>query len=938
MLPVWAFASCIGQGPGPRRALEGFMGFAANPRNKAEKTMNQEECKDPLEGALKNNCVSTPESAPVQAAGYSEIPGVPAVEVETLVAVAEPEVATIVEAVEAPVPEAEVAVETVAPEAEVAIEEVAPEAEVAIEEVAPEAEVAIEEVAPEAEVAIEEVAPAAEVVIETVAPVSDVTIEAVAPVAPVAPAAEVAIEAEMKELTVAEVVAELEPSSLEHIPAPLREAMESQKYTALTAVQVSAMQALHEDRDLRITSQTGSGKTVALGLAMAEDLLAEAKTTRSNKRMLGPLALVIAPTRELAVQVQRELSWLYGPVPRLRVECVTGGTPVGPERRKLESSPLVLVGTPGRLLDHLRRGSLDLSLIKQVVLDEADQMLDMGFRDELDAILEGTPAQRHTHLVSATFPRSIQNLAERYQTNALHVEGSRLGAANADIEHVGYWVQRNQRYPALVNQLLLAGENRVLIFVATRMDTTRLAEQLSNDGFSAAPLSGDLQQTQRTRTLNAFRAGSIQVLVATDVAARGLDVPDVSLVVHGDPPRDSEVYVHRSGRTGRAGNKGMCLIMAPPMQRRKMQYLLNGTGVNIEWRDVPSGAFVREVLAERQSGAMSTFLNDSPEPSHEDLERAEALMGERDPKEVIAVLMKQVSVAGAAREPFDIAEMKKSKRQERHADAPIRQDRAPKFERPSRVERPGKFERTENVERPGKFERTENVERTERTERPERPERPQRFDQEQVAAQAGPHQAEQLPKRVHTGSADGFSTSFSINWGKTSGANPQRILALVCRRGDISSNEVGAIRLGPASSTFEISGRAAKEFETKANRFDPRDPGIRIRKSSGASVGEEREHSGGQGGGNYRGGGGGQRGGGSFRGGARRGGRGGSFRGGRGASDRFARPDSGYNTTPQPGPFHDDGGGYGASPYGKPRRGGGGFGGPRRGGGGGRRF
>ncbi len=784
--------------------------------------MNQDECKDPQEGAQMSDCVSTPDAAPVQAAGYSEIPGVPTADGET-----------------------------------------------AMEEQAP---VAVEEVATE----------------------------------------EVEAEPEVND----------DPASLDHIPAPLREAMLSQEYNSLTPVQVSAKQALVEGRDLRITSQTGSGKTVALGLVMAEDLIEEAKAIRSNKRVLGPVALVIAPTRELAVQVQRELSWLYGPVPRLRVECVTGGTPIGPERRKLEGSPLVLVGTPGRLLDHLRRGSLDLSLIKQVVLDEADQMLDMGFRDELDAILEGTPAQRHTHLVSATFPRSIQNLAERYQTNALHVEGSRLGAANADIEHVGYWVQRNQRYPALVNQLLLAGDSRVLIFVATRMDTTRLAEQLSNDGFSAAPLSGDLQQSQRTRTLGAFRAGSTQILVATDVAARGLDVPEVSLVVHGDPPRDSEVYVHRSGRTGRAGKKGMCLIMAPPQHRRKMQYLLGGTGVDIVWRDVPSGAQVREVLAERQSEAMSKFLSDSPEPTAEDLQRAEALMGERDPQEVIAVLMKQVSVAGAAREPFDIAEMKKSKRQERHDN-----NQNQNQNRPGKFDRPGKFER------PGKFDRSE---------------RPQRMDREQAAAYGGDQQAERLPKRAHTGSADGFSTSFSINWGKSSGASPQRILALVCRRGDISSNEVGAIRLGPSSSTFEISGRAAKEFESKANRFDPRDPGIRIRKSGGgAGRGdrEEREHAGGHGGGNYRGGGGGHRGGGNFRGGGggfrggarRRGGRGGSFRGGRGSSDRFARPDSGYNT-PQPGPFHDDGGGYGASPYGKPRRGGGGFGGPRRGGGGRRRY
>ncbi|MCA9000756.1 MAG: DEAD/DEAH box helicase, partial [Planctomycetes bacterium] len=680
-----------------------------------------------------------------------------------------------------------------------------------------------------------------------------------------------------------------DPASLDHIPAPLREAMLGQDYTSLTPVQISAIQALNEGRDLRITSQTGSGKTVALGLAMANDLLEEAKAIRSNKRVLGPVALVIAPTRELAVQVQRELMWLYGPVPRLRVECVTGGTPIGPERRKLETSPLVLVGTPGRLLDHLRRGSLDLSLVKQLVLDEADQMLDMGFRDELDAILESTPSQRHTHLVSATFPRSIQNLAEQYQTEALHVEGSRLGEANDDIEHVGYWVQRGQRYPALVNQLLLNGNERVLIFVATRMDTQRLAEQLCNDGFPAAPLSGDLQQAQRTRTLAAFRSGTTRILVATDVAARGLDVPDVSLVVHGDPPRDSEVYVHRSGRTGRAGNKGVCLLLAPPNAKRKIHFILNGAGVDIDWREIPSGDEVREVLAQRADETLRQSLENAPDPSPADLARAEALLEGREPSELVAALLKQVSVAGGAREPFDIIEMKRSKRQERHEAAPSRFDRPVKFER---SDRPGKFERSE---RPGKFERSE---------------RPQRLDREQAAAYGGQQDPAPRKERSYDVQAEGPGAMFTINWGKSTGASPQRILALVCRRGDISSNEVGSIRLGPSSSTFEISGRVAKDFATKANRFDPRDPGIRIRQAGGRGGREERDGGGEfqRDGDSYRGGGGArrggfQRGGGGFRGGARRGGRGG-FRGGRGA-DRFARPDSGYQSTPQPGPFYD---------------------------------
>jgi ATP-dependent RNA helicase DeaD len=287
---------------------------------------------------------------------------------------------------------------------------------------------------------------------------------------------------------------------------------------------------------------------------MAPHLLAVVSDDAWNPRQPnGPDALVITPTRELAGQVQDELGWLFAGVRGIDATCVTGGTNIGAERRALARNPRIVVGTPGRLLDHIRNGALDVTRVMQLVLDEADQMLDMGFRDELEAILESMPDTRNTHLVSATFPPAVRRLTERYQRDPIHVEGSALGTANTDIEHVGHLIHGNDRYAAIVNLLLLAESQRTLIFVNTRIECATLAEKLAGDGFSALPLSGELAQAQRTRTLSAFRAGTVTVLVATDVAARGLDVPDVATILHAGLPIDGEVYTHRSGRTGRAG-------------------------------------------------------------------------------------------------------------------------------------------------------------------------------------------------------------------------------------------------------------------------------------------------------------------------------------------------------------------------------------------------
>ncbi|MEM9798703.1 MAG: DEAD/DEAH box helicase [Planctomycetota bacterium] len=439
------------------------------------------------------------------------------------------------------------------------------------------------------------------------------------------------------------------PSPFESVPGALRAALVRRGFNELSEVQGAVLAADAGGCDLRISSETGSGKTVALGFVVAR-VLTEARTNP------GPDVLVVVPTRELAAQVSSELEWLFADLEDGRVASVTGGTPIFRDLSVLRSDPRVLIGTPGRLVDHITNENLDLGSVREVVLDEADQMLDMGFREDLETILDATPPERRTHMVSATFPDEIQRLAERYQRDPVPVEGTVLGEANENIEHVGHVVQRRDRYTALVNLLLLAGDERTLVFVERRSDAQQVATMLAEDGFAALPLSGELAQSQRNHTLAAFRSGRANVLVATDVAARGLDVPEVTTVIHTSPPIDPEVYTHRSGRTGRAGRQGRSLLLVPPNRRRRMEHLLRDANVEIQWRPLPDAASIERVLDERSRAKLDAQLADAleAEPHPARLEHAQALLEGRDAAHVVATLLTRIGEKRVAR-PRDVA-------------------------------------------------------------------------------------------------------------------------------------------------------------------------------------------------------------------------------------------------------------------------------------------
>ncbi len=415
-------------------------------------------------------------------------------------------------------------------------------------------------------------------------------------------------------------------------PAPFARALTERKYEDPTPVQLAVLEAKAEGRDLVVSAQTGSGKTVAYGLAITATLLGEAERFSPEA---SPVALIVAPTRELAMQVERELEWLYHYTGARILSCVGGMDPKR-ERRRLSDGAHIIVGTPGRLRDHLERGVLNITDLKAVVLDEADEMLDLGFREDLEFILEATPAERRTLLFSATMPKTIANLAKRYQRNALRIEASGGERAHADIEYRAIRVAPNEVEHAVVNVLRFVEAQSTIVFCNTRDHVRHLHATLLERGFAAVYLSGELSQGERNHALQALRDGRARVCVATDVAARGIDLPNLGLVIHADLPNDAEILQHRSGRTGRAGKKGVSVVLIPLSRRRKAEQMLSAAKVKPQWSGPPSADDIRKL--DQQRMLQDPLLTEIS--SEEELEMARSVLAMRAPEEIAAALVR----------------------------------------------------------------------------------------------------------------------------------------------------------------------------------------------------------------------------------------------------------------------------------------------------------
>ncbi len=364
----------------------------------------------------------------------------------------------------------------------------------------------------------------------------------------------------------------------------LADALADRGYETLTAVQEAVTAPELADADLLVSAQTGSGKTVGFGLAIA-------RTMMGDEARLGPpaapLALVVAPTRELALQVTRELSWLYAKAGARVVSCV-GGMDMRDERRALDRGAHIVVGTPGRLVDHIQRKSLDMDSLRAVVLDEADEMLDLGFREDLEFMLAAAPEDRRTLLFSATVPSTIAALAKQFQRDAVRVTTLTGATQHADITYQALQVAHHDAENAIINALRYHDAQNAIVFANTRAAVSRLTARFANRGFSVVSLSGELSQTERTHALQAMRDGRARVCVATDVAARGIDLPNLELVIHADLPSNAEGLLHRSGRTGRAGRKGISALIVTPKTTNKASRLLKFAKIQADWINAPS--------------------------------------------------------------------------------------------------------------------------------------------------------------------------------------------------------------------------------------------------------------------------------------------------------------------------------------------------------------
>ncbi|WPZ32649.1 DEAD/DEAH box helicase [Thalassobaculum sp. OXR-137] len=543
-------------------------------------------------------------------------------------------------------------------------------------------------------------------------------------------------------------------TEIEGVVPALAQALAKRGYETLTPVQQAVLGAEMDGADALVSAQTGSGKTVAFGLAMAPTLLEGAERL---PRADLPVALAVAPTRELALQVKRELDWLYEFAGASVTSCV-GGMDMRTERMNLQRGAHIVVGTPGRLRDHIERGSLDMSAMKVVVLDEADEMLDLGFREDLEFILQSAPQTRRTLMFSATVPPTIASMAKRYQRDAVRLTTASESRQHGDIEYRALTCAPTDRENAIINVLRHANPKSAIVFCGTRATVNHLTSRFTNRGLSVVALSGELNQGARTHALQALRDGRASVCIATDVAARGIDLPNLELVIHADLPKNPESLLHRSGRTGRAGRKGISALIVPYPRRRHTERLLANANIKATWGKPPSAD---EVLAlDRQRILEDTDL--TGETTEEEQAFAVELLAKYDANAVaIAFLRKHMAGLTAPEELLDgPAAGERHERPER-GDRGRRDDRGDRGPRPDRGDRPERDRGDRAGKRPGDFD---------------------------------------------------SGTWIRLSVGRHHSAEPRWLLPMLCRAGNLTKNHVGAIRIHENETHVELHPEAAIAF------------------------------------------------------------------------------------------------------------------------------
>jgi ATP-dependent RNA helicase DeaD len=558
------------------------------------------------------------------------------------------------------------------------------------------------------------------------------------------------------------------------LPAPLMKILDEVGYETPSAIQALTIPHLLEGKDLLGQAQTGTGKTAAFALPIL---------SRLDMKQKEPQILVLAPTRELAIQVAEAFQRYATHLPGFHVLPIYGGQDYRPQLKALQRGCHVVVGTPGRVMDHMRKGSLKLAKLKTLVLDEADEMLRMGFIDDVEWILEQTPEQRQVVLFSATMPQAIKRITQRYLKDPVEVI-IKVKQTTADTIRQRVWMVAGlHKLDALTRILEVEDFDGIIVFVRTKIATGELAEKLNARGYTAAPLNGDIAQAQREKTIDGLKKGRLDILVATDVAARGLDVERISHVINYDIPHDVEAYVHRVGRTGRAGRSGEAILFASNRERRLLSAIERSTGKKIDKMELPTAADVSDTRVKRFKSKISEALDS------QELAEFRVLVEEYQHEYGVPV----IEIAAA------LANLSQGKQ-------PLFQKERPQKERPQK-ERPQK-------ERPHK----ERAERKDRPERKERGERPPRH--------AGKREEDQP-------SPDKGMDRFRIEVGHTHGVKPGNIVGAIANEAEIDAEYIGRIEIYEDYSTVDMPDGMPKEIFEHLSKVRVSGEQLKISKATG---------------------------------------------------------------------------------------------------------
>jgi ATP-dependent RNA helicase DeaD len=584
------------------------------------------------------------------------------------------------------------------------------------------------------------------------------------------------------------------------LPPELTDVLAALGYEEPTPVQRETIPLLIAGRDLLGQAATGTGKTAAFALPMLQRISEEKRHTRQTA------GLILVPTRELAMQVA-EAVHKYSKGVRLSVLPVYGGAPMHGQIRELERGAQIVVATPGRALDHIRRGTLKLETLRVLVLDEADEMLDMGFAEDLDAILEATPATRQTALFSATMPARILSIAARHLKDPVRITIAREKAVAGKmprVRQVAYIVGRAQKMATLERILDMEDPVATLVFCRTRLEVESLVETCNAHGHRAEALHGGMMQKQRDRVMGLFRAQKANLLIATDVAARGLDIEHISHVVNYDVPASPEVYLHRIGRTGRAGRGGTAITLAEPREQRHLRSIEGFTKSKLEIGKVPT---VADLRAKRLELTRASLRERLVAADYDDVRVVvESLADEFDPVDIAAAAVKMAHDALGGSEEREIPQAKPAFERPRPHERTEREDR-PRAERPQRTERDAP-----PAARPDAPAARRPVERAPEhtpTTRPGEPgagrlvKRPERAPERQFEKRDRNFKKRDRG-RDGDGDGDGERIRLFIGAGRNEGIRPGDLVGAITGEADVPSRSLGAIEIADKFSLVEV--------------------------------------------------------------------------------------------------------------------------------------